>query len=73
MLSGNALFYIPPNLMIPSTEERTYKRVFTMVQDSSYTAAVPTHKLRADCVPQVSVQLVSDKEKAAPHLSILME
>jgi len=74
VLSGKALFYSPPDLMIPSTEERKYKKMSTLVQDSFYTVLLShTHKLRADCVPQVSIQLVSDQEKTALHLPILME
>ena len=74
VLSGKALFYSPPDLMIPSTEERKYKKVSTMVQGSSYTVLLShTHKLRTDCVPQVSVQLVSNQETTALHLPILME
>jgi len=74
VLSGKALFYSPPDLMIPSTEERKYKKVATMVQGSTYTVLLShTHKLRDDCVPQFSVQQVSDQDKTALQLPILME
>jgi len=74
VLSGKALFYSPPDLMIPSTEERKYKKVATMVQGSTYTVLLShTHKLRDDCVPQVSVQQVSDQDKTALQLPFLME
>ena len=74
VLSGKALFYSPPDLMIPSTEERKYKKVSTMVKGSTYSVLLShTHKLRADCVPQVSVQQVSDQDKTALQLPILME
>ena len=60
--------------MIPSTEERKYKKVAIMMKGLTYPVVLShTHKLRDDCVPQVSVQQVSDQDKTALQLPILME
>jgi len=74
VLSGKAVFYSRPDLMIPNVEERKYKQVKSLTKNTVYTVLLShTHKLCENRMPQVSVQIISGKDQRALELPYLME
>eukprot|EP00092_Neocalanus_flemingeri_P022823 GFUD01024747.1.p1 GENE.GFUD01024747.1~~GFUD01024747.1.p1 ORF type:complete len:410 (+),score=149.13 GFUD01024747.1:441-1670(+) len=72
--SGKAVFYSSPYTTIPNVEERKYKQLPSLKDGSVHTVMLShLHKLSHHQLPQLSVQLLSDKDKLALQLPSLMD
>jgi len=75
VLSGKAVFYSSPSTLIPNMEEKQFKQLPPMTVGSAHTVILShLHQLsREDQLPQLSVQLLSDKSKLSLRLPGLMD
>eukprot|EP00092_Neocalanus_flemingeri_P093787 GFUD01119225.1.p1 GENE.GFUD01119225.1~~GFUD01119225.1.p1 ORF type:complete len:254 (-),score=87.81 GFUD01119225.1:109-792(-) len=74
VLSGKAVFYSSPYTTIPNVEEKKYKQLPSLMDGSVHTVMLShLHKLSHQQLPQLSVQLLSDKDKLALQLPSLMD
>ena len=74
VLSGKAVFYTSPSILIPNMEEKQFKQLQPMANGSVHTVILShMHKLSPDQLPQLSVQLLSDKKKLSLRLPGLMD